>query len=117
MSDSFKFTDSQALCDHFSGDEELIVDLIEFFEDSYNDTLNPLKDALASETFRDIELHAHTLKGMIANFFSSELKDYAEQLEVQGKEKKLESADALVEKLVAGIPLLIEELKAFSKTL
>jgi len=117
MSESYNFLDSKALCDHFSGDEELIVDLIDFFEDSYHDTLNPLKVALASQSYSDIEFHAHTLKGMIANFFSKDLKEYASILESQGKDKQLENPDDLFEKLKVGIPVLIEELKHFSKTL
>ena len=72
---------------HFDGDEELISELLEIFAESYPVTLEAVKTAMASKNYSDMELHAHTMKGMIANFFAAELKDAAATLETMAREK------------------------------
>ena len=67
---------------------------------------------MESEDFSNLELHAHTLKGMIANFFAADLKSAAFELEKMGKEKKIENGNEYYEKLERDLPLLIDELRS-----
>jgi hypothetical protein len=48
---------------------------------------------------------------MIANFFADDLKVSAQELEKMGRQSELIEADAHIESLISGIPVLIEELK------
>ncbi len=98
---------------HFDGDEELIGDLLEVFESTYPDTLNAIKTSAGENDYSNLELHAHTLKGMIANFFAQELKEYAFSLEKMGREKTAEGAEEYIAKLEAGLPELVKEIRSF----
>lgn len=107
--------DKEQLKLHFEGDEELIAELIEVFESTYPETLDQVKTAVVGSDFKNLELHAHTLKGMIANFFAEELKNAAFSLEKMGREQKLGNVDQEIETLVKGLPLLVEEVKGLEK--
>ncbi len=96
---------------HFDGDEELILELLEVFESTYPGTLTSVETAIKEQSFSDLELHAHTLKGMIANFFSEELKEAAFRLEKSGREKKDEGLDQPLKVLQEKLPLLVEEIR------
>ena len=97
---------------HFDGDEELIGELLEVFEASYPETLDLVVKSIESQNLIDLELHAHTLKGMVSNFFASELKDAAFALEKMGREGSLQSPDEYVRTLNEGLPQLIIEIRS-----
>ena len=96
---------------HFAGDEELILELVDVFNETYPEVLSSMKNAANDGDFKNLELHAHTLKGMIANFFASELKDAAFELEKMGREQTLGDSEAYINKLESGLPALVGELK------
>ena len=79
--------DIKAIKEHFDGDEELIGELTEIFDSSYPTSLAALVVAIQEKNFSEIELHAHTLKGMISNFFAVDLKNAAANLEKIGRDK------------------------------
>ena len=110
MSDT-KYLNVQALKEHFDGDEEMIGELVEIFGSTYVDILNDTKSAVETKSFSELEYAAHTLKGMIANFFADDLKVSAQELEKMGRQSELVEADVHIENLVSGIPVLIDELK------
>ena len=110
MSDT-KYLNVQALKEHFDRDEEMIGELVEIFESTYVDILNDTKSAVETKSFSELEHAAHTLKGMIANFFADDLKVSAQELEKMGRQSELVEADAHIENLISGIPVLIDELK------
>ncbi|MDP7320653.1 MAG: Hpt domain-containing protein [Bacteriovoracaceae bacterium] len=97
---------------HFDGDEELIGELLEVFEETYPETLLAIKSSIETENFQDLELHAHTLKGMIANFFAEDLKQKAFILEQQGRNKEKTELIENFNELNQKLPLLVNELKA-----
>ena len=97
---------------HFEGDEELIGELLEVFETSYPETLASLKKSLTEKSIKDLELHAHTMKGMVSNFFSKELKDAAFELEKMGREGKIENENQFLEILEAGLPKMIQDVRS-----
>ncbi len=97
---------------HFDGDEELIDELIIIFSSSYKETLSALNLALESKCFKSIELHAHTLKGMVSNFFADEIKEHALNIEREGREQNLVGAMRELELIRIKIPLMIKEIKS-----
>lgn len=97
---------------HFDGDEELIGELLEVFETSYPVTLTAIKAAVEEVNYKDLELHAHTMKGMISNFFSEKLKEAAFVLEKMGRESKSEGAQEYISELEKGLPVLVDEIRS-----
>ncbi len=97
---------------HFDGDEELIGDLLDVFQNSYPETLEAMKKAISEDDSTNLELHAHTLKGMIANFFAHELKECAFTLEKMGREKVIGETAQLVSDLEEKLPVAIEEIRS-----
>ena len=103
--------DKDALMEHFDGDNEIIVELIEVFEMSYPETLESLKTAIIEGNAKEIELHAHTLKGMLSNFFAMELKEKAFSIEQMGKDSSVDNAGSVYEEISDKMPALVDDLK------
>jgi HPt (histidine-containing phosphotransfer) domain-containing protein len=104
--------DEKQLRNHFENDSELIGELIEVFEETYPPCLSSIKKALEESNHKDLELHAHTLKGMISNFFAKELQSASLELEKMGRETVITSPEEHVSKLESGLPVLVTELKS-----
>lgn len=97
---------------HYGDDIDIVGDLIDIFEVSYPETLFSIENAIIENNFKDLELHAHTLKGMCSNFFSEELKNTCLGLERMGKDRVLEDNHKdLLNNLSENLPKLIIELK------
>ncbi len=97
---------------HFDNDTELIGELVEIFESTYPEILQSLKAALEAKSFGDVELHAHTLKGMISNFFATSTKDAAFNLEKMGRDKVLGDFSMMVGVLDTELPLIVTEARS-----
>ena len=96
---------------HFDGDEELIGEIVEVFEMTYPEAFTALKNALDQQNWKEVELHAHTLKGMVANFFASELKDACFSLEQIGRDGGGQETGGHLNVLEEKLPQMMEELK------
>jgi len=116
MSD-YKYLNADQMRSHFAGDEEMIGELIEIFEQTYGEILSEVERSLKAKDMDALEHSAHTLKGMIANLFAKELIEDAFTLEKMGRDKKVESTGSIIEELKVGIPELIDEVKAEFKLL
>jgi protein-histidine pros-kinase len=97
---------------HFDGDDELILELLDVFESTYPKTLASLENAIHEKNYSDLELHAHTLKGMIANFFAPELKEAAFILEKSGRESAEIDFNPSLTQLKSQLPDLIQEVRS-----
>lgn len=104
--------EKEKLLGHFDGDEELIGDLLEIFESSYNEPLTKLKEALEQSDAKGVELHAHTLKGMLSNFFIDDLIEVAFGIEKMGRSGNLAGYEASYEKLASELPNVVTTIKA-----
>lgn len=113
MIDKYLFLDSDGLRTHFSGDEEMIGELVEVFAETYPAILSELKNSAAASDFELFERSAHSLKGIVANFFSPSIKNDCFVLEKMGKNKNLESANKYICNIETNIPKLLEEIKLF----
>jgi HPt (histidine-containing phosphotransfer) domain-containing protein len=108
--------DKEALNLHFSGDEELIEELLNVFESSYQETFDEMNSALKENDFDKLERAAHTLKGMVSNFFAETIRENAFKIEETARHNSLDNVENLIEVLKKDIPLLVEELKkSYSK--
>jgi len=80
-------------------DEGILKRLINsFFEYAPGHLVN-LREALDNKDAPGVQLRAHTIKGVAANFSSAPLRDVACQIEIAGKEADLEKAELLLPEL------------------
>lgn len=70
---------------HFGDDRLLIEQLVEIFKETYPEVLDSLKIAVNEQEPRKIELHAHTLKGMVSNLFCQKVAQKCFELEARGR--------------------------------
>ena len=102
---------NEALKDHYGGDYSLVKQSILIFEDSYPKTIESLKLAIKEDDLKKIELHAHTLKGMLLNFFAEDLIAHAYAIEKSAREGELNQASEKVTYIESKIPQFIIEIK------
>ncbi|MCK5324318.1 MAG: response regulator, partial [Desulfobulbaceae bacterium] len=92
-------------------DEGILKKLINgFFEHASGHLVN-LRDALDNKDAPGVQLRAHTIKGVAANFSSAPLRDVACQIEIAGKEADLEKAESLLPELQGKFDLLSKALE------
>lgn len=98
------------------GDEVLLRELAILFLDDYPRTFAHLRNAVSDRQARDIERHAHSLKGSVSNFAANEVIEAAFCLEDKGRrdaladieddlrclEQTLERLKPALESLIAG---------------
>lgn len=113
MSDKYKFLDVNGLKTHFAGDEEMIGKLVEVFAETYPSIMTELKESIIAHDFEVIERSAHSLKGMVANFFSSAIKEDCFTVEKMGKSKNLDKIEQYTTRIEENIPKLLLEVRLF----
>jgi PAS domain S-box-containing protein len=81
------------------GNRETLYRLVKDMPAYLSDVVQKLKIAVNDNDAKNIRLHAHTVKGLSANFSASRLTDAAYQIETAGKEGQTELAASLTETL------------------
>jgi HPt (histidine-containing phosphotransfer) domain-containing protein len=66
--------------------------------------------------FKELELSAHTLKGVISNMYADRARLLAWQLEQMGHSASAESAEKIYLELETELIKLVSELQPFAKT-
>lgn len=112
-----KIYDRDELLSNFSGDEEILRDLIEEFIKKSDSLILDIETALNKQDSQLVKLHAHTLKGVVSNFYAEEIRLLAYELEQLGTKNSLQDGGILLSKLKSLMPQLILELKILQKTL
>lgn len=95
---------------HFAGDKDLIVKLIGIFKETYPEVVKELLDAIDKKSPKDLELHAHTLKGMVANLFCDEIAEKTFELERRGRSDQFQGDElGLVKEITELITKMLTE--------
>ena len=102
--------DFDALAKHINNDKQLLSDLLSGFTTAYPILCEKICTSIQDQNYDALEFNAHSLKGMVSNFFSQELRDHAYALELIGQKKDLEGARNHHTALKEKIPLLIENI-------
>lgn len=113
MSNKYQFLNEDGLKTHFAGDEEMISELVEIFEDTYPTVLSELKSSIVENELEVMERSAHSLKGMVANFFSDSIKEDCFLIEKMGREQKIENINEIVLRIEKNIPVLLDEVRIY----
>jgi len=100
---------------HFAEDKEIISAVITQFIESYPSYLSEIRRAIECQESKEIEVQAHTLKGVISNFFWDPLIDLSLALEESGKEADFSQAEKLLRDLEEALEELVGNLTKFSQ--
>ena len=75
----------------FGEDWDIFEELISDYEEALPGFLESIKSAIDENDFQNLMIHAHTLKGIVANFYCDELTKAAFELEKCGREENEEN--------------------------
>ncbi|MEA2085194.1 MAG: response regulator [Thermodesulfobacteriota bacterium] len=92
-------------------DEGILKRLINGFFEHAPGHLVSLRETLDNNDAPGVQLRAHTIKGVAANFSSAPLRDIAHQIEIAGKEADLKKAESLFPELQNKFDLLSKALE------
>lgn len=105
--------DLNAALVNLGGDQDLLQTLAVMFAEDVPSEVREIECALSAQSWNELQLHAHTLKGLCATFSAEPLRGIAHELELGAKHR--ESVGRLG-KLVADIKSLeqatVEELQS-----
>jgi len=89
------FFDREKLLKNFSGDEDILLDIMEAFVEQIPKDLETLKESIALQDFQTLELKAHSLKGLCANFCAENASRMAFSIESLSKEKEIDELEKI----------------------
>jgi len=101
------------LMDRIDGDVEFLEECIEIFDEDSAPLLAKIREAVAALDAEALVTPAHTLKGMLSNFCAVAAEGAARDLEMRGRENRLQDSDAAVTTLDDELKRLRTELQTF----
>ncbi|MBC7427952.1 MAG: Hpt domain-containing protein, partial [Bacteriovorax sp.] len=102
------FNDS-GLMQQFSGDEEILLDMICIFQHGLEGLLTPIRESVLREDAGQLMFNAHTLKGVMGNFYAGEAKLLACKLEQRGQQAIFSDTLILLNKLENELQIFLFE--------
>lgn len=87
--------DLKRMIENLGGDGELISQVIVLFFEQKEVALERIRNAIEKENYKDLAIAAHSIKGMLGNFFADYAVESAMRLEKMAQARNLR--DALVE--------------------
>jgi HPt (histidine-containing phosphotransfer) domain-containing protein len=90
----------------FDDDRSFFMQLCSEFVEVLPKRVADLRNALAEGKAKDFCRHAHTIKGMAANFSARPIAQICQQLETMGRQEDLSGAPPLLQRLAAEIERL-----------
>lgn len=104
--------DESVALSRVGGDVELLREVVGLFLNDYPQSLDMIRDAVASGDQTSLERHAHSLKGSVSTFGAQEVFEAAFALEKQGRSGDLSSAPEGLHRLEQALNSLRPELEA-----
>jgi PAS domain S-box-containing protein len=84
--------DRTALFDYVAGNEELLNRVVRRFQEQAPQLLADVREAIARQDAKALHFSAHTLKGVVGNFFAAPAREAALRLETIGRSGDLAAA-------------------------
>lgn len=110
--------DRQLFKEHFSYfDTALVVEIIDMFFDEFEQRFQDLHDNVASRDFDSLHKNAHSLKGVISNFWDPVPVELTKRLDEMAKNKLENGLENTLSELEQSSRLLLEELGKIKKEL
>jgi CheY-like chemotaxis protein len=105
--------DPQALLARVDGDKGLLGSLVAVFKADRPTLMAGIEEAIAADDAAALADNAHTMKGALSVFGVEPARSTAEQLEMAGRDKRLQNADELYQRLGREIAAAEHGLEAF----
>jgi CheY-like chemotaxis protein len=105
--------DAEALLARVDSDKELLGSLVAVFKADRPSLMAGIEEAIAADDSAALADTAHTLKGALSVFGVEPARSTAEQLEMAGKDGRLQNAGELYERLGREVAAAEQELEAF----
>jgi len=90
------------------GDEDMVMDAVRIFSEDSGQTVQKLAEVINAKIPEDVQLHAHSLKGMSAMIGAEELRKKASRLECAGEEGDTEAFDLLFDDIKKDFDKLVK---------
>ncbi len=105
--------DTQELNLMFGDDTEIFYEIFADFKDSADEMVSKIEEAINSKNSADLEISAHTLKGVLSTFCSTVAKEISFELEMKGKNGDFDGCAESLETLKVEVTALIDELGSY----
>ncbi len=105
--------DKDEILKKFDGEKDFLAELVEIFVNDVPDQLSKIKEDVDNRNGNGLEKSAHKLKGAIANFGQKAAYEAALQLEVIGRENRLDEIEEACDTLTKEVENLVNALKEF----
>jgi CheY-like chemotaxis protein len=96
----------------FSNDRKFFAEMCQEFIEHLSTRIEVMKTALQAGDVTSLNRHAHSLKGLSANFSANIISSLAAELELQTKQGDMTAAPALIDKIEIESRRLIEFVRA-----
>ncbi|HRX78188.1 MAG TPA: Hpt domain-containing protein, partial [Pirellulaceae bacterium] len=91
--------DFSAALERMGGETDLLYDHMNYVLNDAPELLERMREALATENARQLEISAHRLKSLVSSYNHDEARDLAIELEQMGKDAALDQADRSLSRL------------------
>lgn len=114
---NFKTINVPLLLNHFNGDEEILLDMINAFEHALGNLINPIRESINVQDGDQLRINAHTFKGIMKSFYVDMGSEMAQELELRGINSNFEGAYEVLNKLEDQLMIFLYELQFLKKDL
>ncbi len=116
MMDNRTVFDKEKALEIAYGDEDFLRELVEMFINKSPEYMSGIKEAIDSRNNETLIKSAHKLKGAVANFGEKAVFKTALELEMMGKENRLDDVEKIYGVLVREAERLVNALRKFIKS-
>lgn len=105
------------LLNHFLGDEEILLEMINAFEEGAPSLLNLVREAIATQDADQLRINAHTFKGIMRSFYAEDGSLVAHELEMRGHNSAFDDALDILNRFENQLMLFLHEIRFLKKDL
>ena len=108
---SMKVIDEKAFSETFQYfDKGIVLEIIDIFIQEHPARIESIRSSIANRDFTKLKFDAHSMKGVIANFFAATPQNFAKELETKGTNMDDTNLELLLDQLEASTHELVEDL-------
>lgn len=92
-------------------DKEVVIEIIDIFLKEYPERISLLEADIVNRNFDGLYKHAHSVKGVISNFYDENARQWALQMETKGKNLDASGLEDIFRNFKLACDSLIAELQ------
>ena len=112
-----KSLNAPVLLNHFHGDEEILLDMINAFEEGVHHLLDLIREAIVIQNADQLRINAHTLKGIMRSFYAEDGSLMAHELEMRGSNSIFDDAMEILNRFENQLMIFLYEIRFLKKKL